>query len=79
VLCSLMGNTATPHIATVSNWVCCQFWEFPVSRSSLNSHSFSFHRWKRRGLCSGSRLVWGQDCSGGHWSEVGDDGSSGNP
>ena len=24
-----MGNTATPHIATDSNWVCCQFWELP--------------------------------------------------
>ena len=36
---------------------------FLVSRSSWNSHSFSSHRWTRRGLCSGSKLVCGAGLS----------------
>ena len=63
VLCSLIGNTATPHIATVSNWVCCQFWELPSVKIFLELSQLSFSQVdKEETLLQLQVSVGGQDC-----------------
>lgn len=49
VLCSLMGNTATSHIATVSSWVCCQFWKLPSVKIFLELSQLFFSQVDKEG------------------------------
>ena len=44
-----MGNTGTPHIATVSNWVCCQFWELPSVKIFLELSQLFFSQVEKEG------------------------------
>ena len=44
-----MGNTATPHIATDSNWVCSQFCELPSVKIFLELSQLSFSQVDKEG------------------------------
>ena len=79
VLCPSMGNTATPHIATVSTWVCCQFWELPSVKIFLELSQLSFSQVDKEETMLQLQVSVGTGLSWGHWSEAGDGGSSGNP
>ena len=60
-----MGNTGTPHIATVSNWVCCQFWELPSVKIFLELSQLFFSQVEKEGtmlwlqVSVGTGLFWG--------------------
>nr|XP_034379766.1 H-2 class I histocompatibility antigen, Q10 alpha chain-like isoform X6 [Arvicanthis niloticus] len=58
VLCSLWETHLYPALLLSPTGSAVNPGNFLVSRSSLNSHSLSSHRWKRRRLCSSSTLVW---------------------
>ena len=44
-----MGNTATPHIATDSNWVCSQFCELPSVKIFLELSQLFFSQVEKEG------------------------------
>ena len=44
-----MGNTGTPHIATVCNWVCSQFWELPSVKIFLELSQLFFSQVEKEG------------------------------
>ena len=49
VVSSLMGNKSTPHIATVSTWVLCQFWELPSVKIFLELSQLFFSQVEKEG------------------------------
>ena len=44
-----MGHPSTPHIATFSNWVLCQFWELPRVKIFLELLQFFFSQVEKEG------------------------------
>ena len=44
-----MGNPSTPHIATFSNWVLCQFWELASVKIFLELSQLSFSQVDKEG------------------------------
>jgi hypothetical protein len=49
VVSSLMGNKSTPHIATVSTWVLCQFWELASVKIFLELSQLFFSQVEKEG------------------------------
>ena len=49
VVGSLIGNKSTPHIATDSTWVLCQFWELPRVKIFLELLQFFFSQVEKEG------------------------------
>ena len=43
-----MGNTGTPHIATVCNCVCSQFWELPSVKLFLELSQLFFSQVEKK-------------------------------